>query len=285
MGQRQGAFRPSTRCRSVRSAKQRRGPRARRWRAAQPGPQQHDRHAAATERECRAVRDELRRTATAYGFDKLGHLTVMWWDAVAAAAEANMAARPAIARRVGQLDVDAARSKALYRTELAGSCRRGRTRRRRLEPARRRRRSAGSIVRDRGLRCSGSTWPRWPAATAPPAVRRSNGCSSRRTFVDNWFATVQVLQIVSAALEVGVPPEEIRQRFLTESLAKHPAAVQLAERAEGVLALAEGRTADAFSRSGRWSIMVTTSSPGPCRARFDWPSPKRCWPRASVPKR
>jgi DNA-binding NarL/FixJ family response regulator len=191
--------------------------------------------------ESRAVRDELRDTASAHGLDKLGTLTIMWWDAKAAFAMADL---PATRRLVDEFVAwTSARPKAsMFRVELAAIA---------AEEGR---------VADAMALLADKTIPS-PCDKIEINVQRLNVAAIGRQFedgrnyfdcliksedlADSWFATGDVLNAVASALELGISPTEIRERLIDASLANHPAHAALATHAEGLLALAEGRTADA----------------------------------------
>ena len=156
------------RCRSADAARgRRRGARARRRRAAQPGAQQHRSSCCRrTARRAGPCATLLRRTAAAIGFDKLGHLNVMWWDAVAAHADGDLGARPPLARGVGQLDTTRP-AKASFQLGDRRARRRGRAGRRR--PRRCSTTSPGDQLRD----CD----DRRRSAAAQP--RRASGAATR----------------------------------------------------------------------------------------------------------
>jgi DNA-binding NarL/FixJ family response regulator len=189
-----------------------------------------------------AVREELRRTAMEYGLDKLGHRVVMWQDALASSARADLTATkrlisewatwtptatdsPHYLPQVLMLAVEegllADASSLLARIDAAGS---------------------GGCRLDAEI-------PRLNLA----AITR-NESLGRETFerilraeplTDAWYSTAAVVQMVTAALEVGVGPIEVRTELLGRSLAGHPSHERLQSVAEGFLALAEGDSAGA----------------------------------------
>ena len=207
-----------------------------------------------------AVRDELRRTAIDSGLDKLGHRTVMWQDALASSAEGDLAATKRLIAewatwtptgtdslhylpQVLMLAVeegrfaDASALLAGIDADPAASC---------LLDAEVPRLNLAAITRNEDL--GRETFDR--ILTAEPLT-------------DAWYATACVVQIVTAALEVGVGPAEIRAALLDGALADHPSHDGFAAVAEGFLALAEGASdravgaltvvvADAAATVPRW---------------------------------
>ena len=167
----------------------------RRRRATQPRAEQHARPAAAAQRRraspsatsCAAV-------AAAHGLDKLGHLTVMWWDAIAGYAGGRPRRLPAPARRVGELDAVAQvghfatgprwrcwpRRRVAWPT-VSRCCRRTPSSRRAV---------GGSTST-----CSGCSSPRSPA-TRPTGDRHFELVLASEPISDDWFALGTVLQAV-----------------------------------------------------------------------------------------
>ena len=210
--------------------------------------------------ESRSMRDELRRTAVAFGFDKLGHVNVMWWDALAAQANGDL--------NVFHRTLDewvswmpAKRNNADYQSvAMALATEEGRI-------------ADGLALLNDGTDRAGCSWD--TDLTVPKlnlaAVARDSvaGRIAFDQFVggaplpDNWFALGTVLQAVAGSLELGIPVAEIRTRMIEGLLAEHPARAELVDASEGLLALAEGDFACAAER-----LRATLSTARECLPRF-----------------
>lgn len=206
--------------------------------------------------ESRLMRNELRSTAAAFGFDKLGHLNVMWWDALAAEASGDLN----LFRRL--LDewaswMPSKKQSAEYRSVAVSLA------------AEEGRLADGFALLDEDMTVSGCTVAAHRTVSRINLAAVAHDTHAGRTgfemfingspLTDNWFALGTVMQAVASSMEVGIPLTEIRQRLLREFLASHIARSGLVEAAEGLLALAEGRF-DAAAKSLRNTLRTARES-------------------------
>ncbi|MEO6126100.1 MAG: LuxR C-terminal-related transcriptional regulator [Ilumatobacteraceae bacterium] len=187
--------------------------------------------------ESRAMRAELRSTAAAFGFDKLGHVNVLWWDAIAAQANGDL---NAFHRTINEWIswTPAKKNSARYKSvAIALAAEEGRV--------------ADGLAM---METDGGRWVcRWEhsdltiAQLSLAAVARDThlGRLAFDQFVsgtpppDNWLAQSVIVQAVAAAIDLGIPTTEIRERLLGGLLADHSAREELAEAAQGLLLLAD----------------------------------------------
>jgi DNA-binding CsgD family transcriptional regulator len=187
--------------------------------------------------ESKAMRDELRSTAVAFGIDKLGHVNVMWWDALAAEASGDL---DLFRRTLDEWVSWTPAKKHLVDYQAVAMALAS---------------EEGRIADGLGLLTEGSTVAgcAWEADLSASllnlAAVAQDGSAGRVAFDqfvggpalgDNWFALSIVLQAVASSLEVGISTTEIRQRLLDGFLGEHPARVELGEASEGLLSLADG---------------------------------------------
>jgi DNA-binding NarL/FixJ family response regulator len=195
--------------------------------------------------ESRAMRDELRTTAAASGFDKLGHVNVMWWDALAAQASGDLNAfRRTLDEWVSWMP--AKKQLVEYQaTAVALAAEEGRVA------------DGRALLREDAFRAACT----WDSSVVELTIARLNldavaqdsrqGRIDFELFVesaplsDDWFARGIVVQAVASSLDVGISAAEIRARMLDGFLADHPARAELGDAAEGLLALAGGDAARA----------------------------------------
>jgi len=210
--------------------------------------------------ESKAMRDELRRTAAAFGLDKLGHVNVMWWDALAAQAAGDL---NEFHRTLDEWVswMPGKRNNADYQSvAMALAAEEGRI-------------ADGLAVLDDGTERAGCNWDADLAlAKLNLAAVAHDAIAGRDAFdhfveglplADNWFAQSVVLQGVASSLDVGIPAAEIRTRLIDTFLAEHPARAELVDTAEGLLALAEGDFVAATER-----LRATLSTARECLPRF-----------------
>jgi DNA-binding CsgD family transcriptional regulator len=193
--------------------------------------------------ESARLRELLRSTATALGFDKLGHRNVLWWDASAAHADGDLAA---YRRLLEEWASWAAAPKPQTNTAIALA-----------DLASEEGRVTDAIAlldqvveqRDAASSKDATAGPRLVLA----ALERRNDLGRDAVErllaspppADEWETLGIIVELVSAALAVEIPPQEIRQRVLGEYLAGQAASCDAGAWVEGPLALAEGRPADA----------------------------------------
>ena len=187
--------------------------------------------------ESRSMRAELRSTTMAFGFDKLGHVMLMWWDAIAAQASGDL---NAFHRTIDEWIswTPAKKNSADYRSAaIALAAEEGRV-------------ADGFAVMEVDGGRLACTWEHSDLTIAQlslAAVARDPqlGRIAFDQFVsgispsDNWFAQSIIVQAVAAAIDLGIPTSEIRDRLLGEFLADHSARDELRDAAEGLLLLAE----------------------------------------------
>ncbi|MCU1393791.1 MAG: Chaperone protein clpB [Ilumatobacteraceae bacterium] len=197
--------------------------------------------------ESGALRDELRTTAAAFGFDKLGHLNVMWWDAVAAEADGDLATYRRLLDEWANWTPLKRYSTDYLAVQISLAAEEGRV-------------ADGLALSAEGTSQLGCTLDGDRAvARLNLAAVAQDPVAGRIAFeqfvdgaplMDNWFALGLVLQAVGSSLEVGIPVTEIRQRLIASLLADHPARAELVGAAEGPLALAEGDFVRAIEHLG-----------------------------------
>ena len=191
-----------------------------------------------------AVRDELRRTAMEYGLDKLGHRTVMWQDALASSASADLTATKRFVAEWATWTPTAADSLHYLPQVLVLAVEEGRL-------------ADASLLLDQidahaptGCLLEAEI-PRLNLAAITRNERLGRDAFRRildaEPLSDAWYSTAGVVQIVTAALEVGVSPAEVRSALLGGLLAQHPSRARFDAVAEGFLALAEGDAARAVA--------------------------------------
>jgi DNA-binding NarL/FixJ family response regulator len=194
--------------------------------------------------EFRRLRELLRATASAIGFDKLGHLNVIWWDASAAHAEGDLAA---YRRLLEEWATWAAAPKPWTNTSVALA-----------ELASEEGRVADGVALIEDVIARGSDASKYPVniARLVLAALEHRSDIGRDAFErllmstpigDDWQSVGDVVEIVAAALAVEIPPKEIRERLLDVYLADVATTCDLGAWVEGLLALAEGRPADAVA--------------------------------------
>ena len=184
-----------------------------------------------------AVREELRRTAMEYGLDKLGHRVVMWQDAIASSAQADLAATKRLIAEWATWTMTATDSLYYLPQVLMLAVEEGRLADASLLLARIDAQAASGCVLEADI-----------ARLNLAAITR-NETLGRETFqrilhagvlTDAWYSTAAVVQVVTAALEVGVSPADVRSELLGGTLADHPSHARFETVCEGFLALAEG---------------------------------------------
>jgi DNA-binding CsgD family transcriptional regulator len=211
-------------------------------------------------READLIRGELRRVAAEYGLDKLGNLNVMWWDAMCSYAAGDLASYRRLLNEWASWN-PAPLQLSKYRTSLV------------LLAA-----EEGRVADGRALLNAGIVDPDLCASNFVNVQRlhlagvAHDGIEGRRAFElmlgseslsDNWFALGTVVQVVMSALDVGISPGEIRSRFLDGALQHHAARTALVEVADGLLAVAEGRTGEAAASLLRTVAIARDELPRP----------------------
>ncbi|MGE0139942.1 MAG: LuxR C-terminal-related transcriptional regulator [Ilumatobacteraceae bacterium] len=198
--------------------------------------------------EARRMRQRLRETATASGFDKLGSQQAAFWDAMAAHAEGDLASY----RRL--LDLwrslrPTPHEEPMYRIATASlHAEEGR-----VADAR----AAVSAI-DRVTSCDVSADKEYVTALLDLSVAglardRDAGRDAFERIIggqephDEWSVMSEMVDAVSAAVAVDIPPAEIRQRLFAGLLAAHPARESIVRRGEGLVLLAEQRHDEAAS--------------------------------------
>jgi DNA-binding CsgD family transcriptional regulator len=209
--------------------------------------------------ENRRMRELLRSTASAIGFDKLGHLNVLWWDASAAHGEGDLAT---YRRLIEEWASWVAAPKpctniAVALAELASE--EGRV-------------ADGVAMIEEVIASRPDPWKYELGARrlVLAALERRNDVG-REAFEqllestphgDDWESLGEAIELVSAAIAVGIGPQEIRDRVLGKYFADLAATCPVDEWAEGLLALAEGRPHDAV---GAFAAIVPSA--GACLRR------------------
>jgi DNA-binding NarL/FixJ family response regulator len=190
--------------------------------------------------EARRLRQRLRETAGAIGFDKLGSQQAAYWDALAAKAEGDLAAfrrlldvwhsfrptrseEPSYAVEHAALHVEEgrvadARASMAGVTELDGC----------------------GLVSDRQYVLA-SVELNIAAVAHDVASGRAafERIAGGRCPHDDWSVTSELVDVVASALAVDVSPAEIRARLLDELIGQHPGRDEIRRRTEGLVLLAE----------------------------------------------
>gem|GEM_PF-2257903 len=198
--------------------------------------------------ESRRVREQLRRKTAAIGFDKLGHLNVLWWDAIAAIAEGDLAGYRRYLEEWASW-TPSPKSWARYTTEL-------------MVLATEEGRIADALALSHEVDLAGHDGcmtemhaPRLSLAAL--AHDRQLGRAAFEAILaaeplaDTWWAPGLVTESVAAALALDVPAAEIRTRFVDGYLAHHVSRDVVVAAALGHLAQAEGDHAVAIEAFGR----------------------------------
>jgi DNA-binding NarL/FixJ family response regulator len=192
--------------------------------------------------EAERLRQQLRDTAAASGFDKLGAQAVVWWEAIAALAEGDLAAY----RRL--LEVwQSWRQTIVHQSVMATDFAALHVEEGRVADAREL--IAGLapetvidleyVVALLELRIAALSRD---VVGGRSAFERVVVCERPN---DAWFVTPDLVELVWAALMVEVPPHEVRQRVLGDFLAGHLAIDRLTVAAEGLLLMAENKPHEA----------------------------------------
>lgn len=194
--------------------------------------------------EARRLRQQLRDTAAASGFDKLGAQQVVWWDAVAALAEGDLAAY----RRL--LEVwQSWRPTATHHPTLVCELTALHIEEGRLADARDMVAGARDIeIVDNDKVFALAQIDLRIAALAHDVVGGRLAFErllTTRCPYDNWFVTTDLVELVTAALAVDIPPAEVRQRVLVDFVADHLSRERLVAVTEGLVLFAEHRHAEA----------------------------------------
>ncbi len=190
--------------------------------------------------ETAALRSELHDTAAAVGLDKLGGANVVWWDAVAAEAEGDLAE---FRRLIDMCFVG--------QSGRLGSARDHESVRIAIEEGRLA--DAHAALPDLAVVEVGCSDPRSIAALAIPlalaglerdlAAARSvwELMCAGDLFPDGWGVSWLIADSVASALAAGIPPNEVRMVFDSRLLAGHPSASRIEMMSEGFLLVAEHR--------------------------------------------
>ncbi len=188
--------------------------------------------------ESRAIRDELRSTAFAFGLDKFGQLNVLWWDALAAHANGDLNGFRRLLEEWASW-TPAADQWLQYRSQAAS-----------LAAEEGRVVDGFALIGDDLVVTPGNchndevTMPQLSLAAV--AQDREAGRIAFENLIasgslsDNWFALGVVLEAVASAIEVGIPVDEIRARLVNGYLGEHPSHDSLADASDGLLSLADG---------------------------------------------
>jgi DNA-binding CsgD family transcriptional regulator len=188
----------------------------------------------------RQLRQQLRDTATASGFDKLGSQQVVWWDSLAAWAEGDLAAY----RRL--LDVwQSWRLSAKNQPVLAAELVSLHIEEGRVGDARE---LMSGLIGDVGCGLI-SEKPFVVGLLELRLAALSRDVVGGRTWFetlmagprphDDWYVTSDIFELVWAALAVDIPADEVRRRVVVEFLETHPARQRLAATVEGLLLMSE----------------------------------------------
>ncbi len=212
-------------------------------------------------READLIRGELRRVAAEYGLDKLGNLNVMWWDAMCSYAAGDLASYRRLLHEWASWN-PAPLQLLKYRAELA------------LLAAEDGRVADGVALFNDGPTDSFDLC--WKVDVNLQRLHLAglghDEIEGRRSFEallvseplhDNWFALGTVVQAVMSALDLGITPDEIRTRFLDGYLKNHAAHASLVETADGLLAMAQGRTGEAVESLRRTVAIARDELPRP----------------------
>ncbi len=213
--------------------------------------------------QCRALLRQLRRTAADSGFDKLGHMNVLWWEATAAYADGDLATYRRLLNewsswtptpKAQQLRVGDLADLALEEGRISDA--------RRLldEPSSSSTSSSSSsssalssVHTDRVHIADPFTRLALAALDHDRTLGRTafDAIISRGIAENGWNVLSMALDTVMHALAIGVTPLEIRERVVDEMFATHPSNEQVAAGVEGLLSLAEGKHADAVEALGQ----------------------------------
>jgi DNA-binding NarL/FixJ family response regulator len=192
--------------------------------------------------ENKRMRELLRSTAAAIGFDKLGHLNALWWDASAAEAEGDLASYRRLIEEWASWSAAPKNGPSVALAVLAYE--EGRV-------------ADGVALIEAVVSRQGDQWKHAVSLTrlalAVLERRPDAGRTAFEQFLaagsvdDGWSTLGAVLELVAGALALDITPEEIRRRVLDELLVRHAARDTMAAWAEGLLASAEGRPGDAVA--------------------------------------
>ena len=187
--------------------------------------------------ESRTMRAELRTTTSAFGFDKLGHVNVMWWDAMAAQANGDLSAFHRTIDEWISWTPDKKNSGDYKSVAIALAAEEGRV--------------ADGLammeVEGGQLACTWDHSDYTVAQLSLAAVARDpqlgrlafDRIVSSLPLSDNWFARSVIVQAVAASIELGIPTSEIRERLLGTFLRDHAARDELVASVQGLLLLAD----------------------------------------------
>lgn len=211
--------------------------------------------------ESRSMRAELRSTTVAFGFDKLGHVNVMWWDAIAAQANGDLSA---FHRTIDEWIswTPSKKNSANYKAaSMALAAEEGRVA------------DGLALMELEGgqYRCNWDHSDLTVAQLSLAAVARDvqlgriafDQFVSGLPLADNWFAQSVIVQAVASALDLGIPTDEIRTRLLGEFLAGHSAQRELVDATKGLLLLADNDLAGAVV-----ALRTTIATARECLPRF-----------------
>jgi DNA-binding NarL/FixJ family response regulator len=201
--------------------------------------------------EARRLRQRLRETATASGFDKLGRQQAAFWDAMAAHAEGDLTSFRRLLALWGSWGSwrPMLHHEAVYTsTRAALHLEEGRFADARAALENMVGESPCGFAADKAyltaqIELGIAALEREAAAGRDAFERIATGERPH----DDWSIVSEMVDVVSWALTVGVTPGEIRQRLLIDLLGGHPARDAIVRRAEGLLLLAEQRPAEAVS--------------------------------------
>ncbi|MBI5087838.1 MAG: hypothetical protein HZB15_02915 [Actinobacteria bacterium] len=196
--------------------------------------------------EAKRLRQRLRETATASGFDKLGSQQAAFWDAMAAHAEGDLASSRRLLALWSSWRPSLSQEPVYGTTHATLHIEEGR-----FADARA---ALAGIVGESPCGIAVDKVYLTAQLELGMAALTNDALGGRGAFErivtgqrphDDWSIVSEMVDVVSWAIAVGVTPAEIRQRLLTDLLGSHPAHDQIALRTEGLLLLAEHRPADA----------------------------------------